>query len=120
MKTAIAWIAFLVALSPANLSAQEPLSNETVLKLVKAGIGEETIVGMVNQQPGKYSLSAEDVVALKAGGVSDKVIAAMIVKTSSVTGSTTKSQPVHTSEKRPASLSVRAVSYRVVPHESTT
>ena len=73
MKTAIAWIPFLVALSPANLSAQEPLNNETVLKLVKAGIGEETIVGMVNQQPGKYSLSADDIAALKTGGVSGSI-----------------------------------------------
>ncbi len=32
----------------ACLYAQEPLTNETILKLVKAGIGEETIVGMVN------------------------------------------------------------------------
>ena len=55
MKHAIACICFLVSLS---LHAQEPLSNETILKLVKAGIGEDTIVGMVNQQPGRYALGA--------------------------------------------------------------
>jgi len=63
-----------------TLSAQEPLNNETILKLVKAGIGEDTIVSMVNQQPGKYSLSTDDITALKAAGVSDKVIAAIIVR----------------------------------------
>jgi len=62
------------------LYAQEVLNNETILKLVKAGIGEDTIVGMVNQQPGKYTLAADDIVALKNSGVSDKVIAAMIVR----------------------------------------
>src|SRR3989442_757413 len=63
-----------------TLNAQEPLNNETILKLVKAGIGEDTIVSMVNQQPGKYSLTTDDIIALKSAGVSDKVIAAIIVR----------------------------------------
>ncbi len=62
------------------LYCQATLDNETILKLVKAGIGEDTIVGMVNQQPGKYTLSADDMIALKNAGVSDKVIAAMVVR----------------------------------------
>ena len=32
---------------------------------------------MINQQPGKYSLSTDDIIALKTAGVSDKVIAAI-------------------------------------------
>src|SRR5690349_12727374 len=75
--TIVCVISLLLAVT---LNAQEPLTNETILKLVKAGIGEDTIVGMVNQQPGKYSLSADGLVALKTGGVSDKILAAMIVK----------------------------------------
>src|SRR5438128_2069909 len=67
-----------------TLNAQEPLNNETILKLVKAGIGEDTIVSMVNQQPGKYSLTTDDIIALKSAGVSDKVIAAIIVRSGQV------------------------------------
>jgi hypothetical protein len=78
MRYIIACIIFL--LFSATLNAQEQLNNETILKLVKAGIGEDTIVGMVNQQPGKYSLSTDDIIAFKAAGVSDKVIAAIIVR----------------------------------------
>ena len=78
MKHAVACIIFLLSLF--SLAAQEPLTNETILKLVKAGIGEETIVGMVNQQPGKYLLAEADIAALKNSGVSEKIIAAMIVK----------------------------------------
>src|SRR5216684_5456370 len=70
----------VIGLFCAALCAQESLTNETVLKLVKAGIGEDTIVGMVNQQPGKYGLSADDIIALKRAGVSDRIMAAMIVK----------------------------------------
>jgi hypothetical protein len=80
MRYSLACIVFLLSLFSAPLCAQEPLNNETILKLVKAGIGEDTIVGMVNQQPGKYSLADADVAALKTAGVSEKIIAAMIVR----------------------------------------
>jgi hypothetical protein len=38
---------------------------------------------MINQQPGTYALSSEDMIALKKAGVSDKVLAAMIVRNGS-------------------------------------
>jgi len=78
MRHTIACIVFL--LLSVTVNAQEVLNNATILKLVKAGIGEDTIVGMINQQPGKYSLSTDDIIALKTAGVSDKVIAAIIVR----------------------------------------
>jgi hypothetical protein len=74
MRYSIACIAFQVSIVSAALNAQEPLTNETVLKLVKAGIGEDTIVGMVNQQPGRYAVAADDILALKSAGVSDKIL----------------------------------------------
>jgi len=77
MKYAAPCICFLLAVS---LHSQERLTNETIIKLTKAGIGEDVIVGMVNQQPGNYSLSADIMIALKKAGVSDKVMAAMVVK----------------------------------------
>ena len=79
MKSLIAGICFLVALS---LCAQEPLNNDTILKLAKAGVGDDVIVGMVNQQPGRYLLSADAIIVLKTAGVSDRVISAMIVRNS--------------------------------------
>src|SRR5258708_34025509 len=78
MRHTIASITFL--LFSVTLNVQEVLNNETILKLVKAGIGEDVIVSMVNQQPGKYALSADDVIALKKAGASDKVMAAMILR----------------------------------------
>lgn len=67
----------------AALFAQETLTNEAVLKLVKAGLGEDTVVALIQSQPAKFSLSADDVIALKTGGVPDKIVAAMIAKGSS-------------------------------------
>ncbi len=54
------------------------LTNESIVKLVKAGMTEDVVLGMVNTRPGQYSLATEDVIALKQAGVGQKVIAAMI------------------------------------------
>src|SRR5271157_445129 len=56
------------------------LTNDGIVKLAKAGLGEDTIVSMVNTQPGTYSVSADDIIALKKAGVPEKVIRAMLNK----------------------------------------
>jgi len=63
---------------PPARPAPEVLTNETIVKLAKAGLGDEVILGMVNGQPGKYSLDADSVIALKQAGVSNSVISAMM------------------------------------------
>ena len=62
------------------LFGQESLTNDSVLKLVKAGMGDELIVNMINSQPGAYTLGTDDLIALKTGGASEKVISAMLLK----------------------------------------
>jgi len=62
------------------LFAQAPMDNEGVVKLVKSGMTEDMIVSVIQQQPGAYALGADDLVALKAAGVSEKIIGAMLAK----------------------------------------
>jgi hypothetical protein len=52
------------------------------VKLVKARLGEDTIIKVVDTQPGKYSLGVEDIIALKQAGVSEKIITAILTKPS--------------------------------------
>lgn len=59
-------------------SAQEPLTNDSVIKMVKAGLSEDVIVSMVKSQPAKYALTPDQLISLKSAGVPDKVVAAMI------------------------------------------
>jgi hypothetical protein len=59
------------------------LTNDSIIKLVKAKLSEDTIITIVNTQPGKYSLGADDIVALKRAGVSDKIISAIANKQAS-------------------------------------
>jgi len=63
--------------------AQQPLTNDSILKLVKAGMGDDVIINMVKTQPSNFSLGTDDLIALKSGGVSQNVISAMLMKNSS-------------------------------------
>jgi len=73
-------IAASLALLSFAAYSQALIDNATIGKLVKAGIGEPTIVAMIDQQPGRNALSSDDMVALKQAGVSDKIVAAMIAR----------------------------------------
>jgi hypothetical protein len=41
-------------------------------------MGEDVILGMINGQPGQYSLTTDNLVALKQAGASDRIISAMV------------------------------------------
>lgn len=75
-----------IFLAIGSLYAQEVLTNETLLKLKKAGLGEDVILGMVNKQPGRYSLDSDSIISLKQVGFSDRVITAMIGKSANSAG----------------------------------
>jgi hypothetical protein len=82
----------LVFVSP-PVRGQEPLTNDAVLKLAKAGLSEEVILGMVKLQPAKCSLTPNDILDLKAAGVSDKVIAAMLERAHAGSAAKPQEQP---------------------------
>lgn len=57
---------------------QAPLTNESVIKLVKAGFKEKTIISIVNNRPGTFNLDPEELIQLKKHGVSENIILAML------------------------------------------
>jgi hypothetical protein len=59
---------------------QAALTNDAILKMTRAGLGEEIVISTIRAQPGTYTTAPDDLIALKTAGVSDKVIAAMIEK----------------------------------------
>ncbi|HLY41970.1 MAG TPA: hypothetical protein VKR52_12205 [Terracidiphilus sp.] len=73
--------AFFILASPL-LIAQQTLNNDAVIKLAKAGLSDDLILTTINASPGSYDTSANGLIALKTAGVSDKVIAALVVKAS--------------------------------------
>ncbi len=75
-------IVALLVFSPL-LAAQQALNNDSVIKLVKAGLSEDLVVSTINASPGEYNTSADGLIALKTAGASDKVISAIVLKSSS-------------------------------------
>jgi hypothetical protein len=59
--------------------AEEVLGNQDVLKMVGAGLGDEIIVGKIQEAPRvEFQLSVDDLVALRKAGVSERVVHAML------------------------------------------
>jgi hypothetical protein len=91
----------------AGAQQQEPLNNDSILKMVRAGLGENLIVTAVRTQPGKYSLSADELIRLKEAGVSEKILAAMLSKASGASPSAAvASGPVKIAANTPVRLAV--------------
>ena len=88
MKSFAARILFSVSLalilSPAALAqtgqAQKTLTNASVVKLVKAGFKEKTIISVINSRMPNFDLSTERMIELKRNGVSEKIIMAMLAR----------------------------------------
>ena len=61
-------------------SAQQPetLTNAGVIKLVKAGFKEKTIITIIGNRPSDFKLGTEDLIVLKRNGVNENIIMAML------------------------------------------
>lgn len=57
-----------------------PLTNASVVKLVKAGFKEKSIITIIASRPVTFDLSTERLIELKRVGVSERVILAMLAR----------------------------------------
>ena len=56
------------------------LTNASIVKLVKAGFKEKSIITIISARPVKFDLSTDRLIELKRTGVSEKVILAMMAR----------------------------------------
>jgi hypothetical protein len=88
------------------VAAQQSLNNDSIIKLVKAGLSEDLIVSTINASPGTYDTSASGLIFLKSAGVSDKVVTAIVTKvaapTASPLGTPESPKPTRSSDTAPA------------------
>jgi len=68
---------------PVLVPGHASLTNDSIIKMLKAGLGEDVIVSTVRTQPAKYSTGVDDLIALKGAGVADKIITAMVERMAS-------------------------------------
>jgi hypothetical protein len=77
------------------------LTNDSIVKLVKAGMSEEIVLNLVKTQPAKFELGVDEILALKTNGVSEKIIGAMIqAKTQAVVSNTEIAKPSESIESK--------------------
>ena len=55
-----------------------PLTNASVVRLVKAGFKEKTIIAIINNRPSDFKLDTEQLISLKRNGVNENIILAML------------------------------------------
>jgi hypothetical protein len=61
---------------PKTSTAQQPalVDNDTIVRMFKAGIGDDLIIQTIQLQPGHYDTSPDALIALKQAGISDRVL----------------------------------------------
>lgn len=85
MRTAISklLLALVMGVAVASLAeATQPLTNNDVVQMVKAGLPESTILLSVQNSPANFSTAPADLIALKKAGVSQPVLDAIVSKAS--------------------------------------
>jgi len=69
---------FLTGGPQTRVEAQEVLTNDSVVSMVKGGLGEAVVLARIRSSPANFDTSTNSLLALKKAGVSDKVIEAMV------------------------------------------
>ena len=58
--------------------SESPLTNASVVRLVKAGFKEKTIITIISNRPSDFKLGTEQLIELKRSGVNENIILAML------------------------------------------
>lgn len=86
MKRNITWLLVVLALccaAPSLTLAQQadaPLTNTSIVKLVRAGFKEKTVIAIINNRSSRFVLDPDRLIELKRAGVSDNIILAMLAQ----------------------------------------
>jgi hypothetical protein len=68
------------AVVPTQPDAEQMLTNLSVIKLARAKFSDKVIVAVIESRPARFDLSPDRLVELKRGGVSERVILAMLAR----------------------------------------
>lgn len=82
----IALVSILCCAAGFNAQAQQaeaPLTNAAVVKLVRAGFKEKTVITIIHNRPSRFNLDPDRLIELKRNGVSESIILAMLAQSES-------------------------------------
>src|SRR5258706_4797191 len=74
----VSLICCMAALPAQAQQAETPLTNAAIIKLVRAGFKEKTVVALIHNRPNRFNLNPDKLIELKRSGVSENIIIAML------------------------------------------
>jgi hypothetical protein len=75
---AVAMLSVFAAVGRGQAAQPKPLVNADIVKMVKAGLAEDTIVLAIQNKPSSFDTDPEELIRLKEQGVSQAVLNAML------------------------------------------
>jgi hypothetical protein len=96
MRILLATVVFLGSLLgtlSAPVFAQEVLTNQSIVEMVKAGLSERVIVAKIRTSPTNFDVRTDALIALKKNGVPEKVIEVILAPSSPPTASAAAPSP---------------------------
>jgi hypothetical protein len=66
--------------SQAQRTPEAPLTNAAVVKLVRAGFKEKTVIAIIHNRPNRFNLDPDKLIELKRNGVGENIILAMLAQ----------------------------------------
>lgn len=80
-------ILLVIGITNAGIAAaqqrRDPLTNAAIVKLVRAGFKDKTVIAIIHSRPSRFDLEPERLIDLKRSGVSENVIRAMLARNDS-------------------------------------
>src|SRR4026208_1306839 len=62
----------------AQQRSEAPLTNAAVIKLVRAGFKEKTVIAIIRSRPNRFELDPDRLIDLKRNGVTENIILTML------------------------------------------
>ncbi|MEO7971132.1 MAG: hypothetical protein ABI698_07530 [bacterium] len=82
MKPFLKFAIIALLLAPASLAVAQspstPMTNNAVIKLVRAGFKDKTVIAIIHSRPNRFDLDPDRLIELKRTGVSENIILAML------------------------------------------
>lgn len=77
-SAAVALIVLLAIAAAMAQSPSTPMTNTAVIKLVRAGFKEKTVIAIIHSRANRFDLEPDRLIELKRNGVSENIILAML------------------------------------------
>ena len=78
MLSSLALVAMIGAATAQVTQPKPPLTNASIIKLVRAGFKEKNIISIIASSPTNFDVSPDQMIELKRNGVSEKIILEMV------------------------------------------